>query len=82
MGRLGREVPRDSAKKGDVILFLGTNASNKTIGHAGIVCGADADDLQFIHSSSNRKSGGVILSCMKDSPYYQKRFVKIVRFEM
>lgn len=79
MGNFGRTIPLDSARKGDIILFKGTNANSKVIGHAGIVTWSDGQDVQFIHSSSNRKHGGVIVSCYSDSPYYSKRFVKVVR---
>ena len=79
MGTIGREIPMDSARAGDIILFKGTNANSKVIGHAGLVTWCDGKDVQFIHSSSNKKRGGVILSCFSDSPYYKKRFVKVVR---
>ncbi|MCC7303615.1 MAG: C40 family peptidase [Bacteroidia bacterium] len=79
MGRAGIEVPIDSCRAGDIILFKGTNARSKGIGHAGIVTWSDGKDVQFIHSSSNKKRGGVILSCFSDSPYYEKRFIKVVR---
>lgn len=79
MGKTGITIPMDSARPGDIILFKGTNARSKVIGHAGIVTWCDGKDIQFIHSSSNKKRGGVILSCFSDSPYYEKRFVKVVR---
>ena len=79
MGTAGRVIPMDSAQPGDIILFKGTNANSRVIGHAGLVTWSDGHDIQFIHSSSNRKHGGVILSCFSDSPYYKKRFVKVVR---
>ena len=79
MGTVGRVIPMDSARPGDIILFKGTNANSKVIGHAGLVTWCDGKDVQFIHSSSNKKHGGVIMSCFSDSPSYKKPFVKVVR---
>lgn len=79
MGNSGKQVSIDSCKTGDIILFRGTNSKNKTIGHAGIVIWSDGKDIEFIHSSSNKKKGGVIVSRMSDSSYYGKRLVKIIR---
>lgn len=79
MGRFGKQVPRSEARKGDIILFRGTNASNPKIGHAALVISEEGEPLTFIHSSSNTKKGGVIISKYDESPYYGKRFVKVIR---
>lgn len=75
----GKEISIDSCKAGDVIVFTGTNAKNRHAGHVGIVISGTGKYVKFIHSSSNKKRGGVIISTFKDSPYYEKRFIKIVR---
>lgn len=75
----GREVPADSAKIGDVIVFTGTNSKNRHPGHVGIVISKQGEELIFIHSSSNKKKSGVKISTYKESPYYEKRYLKFVR---
>ncbi len=75
----GKTIPIDSCKIGDVIVFTGTNAKNRKPGHVGIIVSKLGEELQFIHSSSNTKHGGVKLSTFKESPYYKVRFLKIVR---
>ncbi len=80
-GSLPGSIPSDSAQVGDVIVFTGTNAKIRRAGHVGIVISNPGDELTFIHSSSNTKHGGVIISTYKSSPYYKNRFLKIVRLE-
>ena len=76
---VGITIHPDSFKIGDVIVFTGTNSKNRNPGHVGIVISNYDKKLQFIHSSSNKKNGGVKISSYLDSPYYEKRFLKIVR---
>jgi cell wall-associated NlpC family hydrolase len=75
----GQKISRDSCKKGDIIVFTGTNAKIRRAGHVGIVISNPGEDLKFIHCSSNRKKGGVIISSFKESPYYEKRFIRFCR---
>ncbi|MEW6470217.1 MAG: C40 family peptidase [Bacteroidota bacterium] len=79
MGKAGKEVPLSQCRKGDIILFRGTNARNPRIGHAGLIISEQGQPVQFIHSSSNKKKWGVIISSFDESEYYAKRFVKVVR---
>lgn len=74
----GREVPMDSSQTGDVIVFTGTNAAIRKPGHVGIVL-TGGSELNFIHSSSDKRTPGVKISDFKASPNYKKRFIKIVR---
>lgn len=76
---IGKEISLDSCKTGDIIVFTGTNAKNRRAGHVGIIVSKLGEETQFIHSSSNTKQGGVKLSTFKESPYYEKRFLKVVR---
>lgn len=76
--RFGKTVPLDSAKAGDVIVFTGTNAKKRGPGHVGIIISCMNGTPTFIHSSSGKKKG-VIISDFNESPYYKKRFIKIVR---
>ncbi|MGZ3863892.1 MAG: C40 family peptidase [Bacteroidia bacterium] len=79
--KAGRVVSVDSCRAGDVIVFTGTNIKNRAPGHVGIVVSNNEKELNFIHSSSGRKGVGVIITNFKDSPYYQSRFIKIVRLQ-
>jgi cell wall-associated NlpC family hydrolase len=72
----GETVDVTNAKAGDLILFTGTDASRRIVGHMGIVTENNDGAIQFIHSSSG-KGKGVILSEMEG--YYETRFVKVVR---
>lgn len=72
----GTPVAIDRSKKGDLILFTGTDTTGWVVGHMGIVTQNDNGKIQFIHSSSG-KSIGVIISDL--SKYYATRFVKVIR---
>ncbi len=72
-------IPMDSARVGDIIVFTGTNAKNRNPGHVGIVISRRGEELKFIHSSSGKKHGGVVISSFTESPYYLKRYLKVVR---
>lgn len=72
---VGTEIPVTEAKRGDIILFTGTNPLERTVGHMGIIV-SNQDTLKFIHSTSGRAMGVTI------TPFnagYQKRFVKTIR---
>ena len=77
--KTGKIISVDSCRKGDVIVFTGTNIKNRAPGHVGIIASNDGNGVVFIHSSSGHKRVGVILTNYTQSPYYQKRFIKIVR---
>ncbi len=72
---VGKEINIDDAKKGDLILFTGTNDSIRIVGHMGIVT-ENIDTLKFIHSTSGLKYG-VTISDLSDR--YKSRFVKVIR---
>ncbi|MEO8110275.1 MAG: C40 family peptidase [Ginsengibacter sp.] len=72
----GTAVPIERSKKGDLILFTGTDTTGWVVGHMGIVTQNDNGKIKFIHSSSG-KSIGVIISDL--SKYYATRFVKVIR---
>ena len=74
---VGKEIDVARAKPGDIILFTGTNPSERTVGHMGIINRLISDeDVEFIHSSSG-KAYGVTLSSL--TPNYKLRFVKVIR---
>jgi len=75
----GKKIPMDSCKIGDVIVFTGTDAKLRKPGHVGIIISNPGEDLQFIHSSSDKKTPGIKISTYNNSENYKKRYLKIVR---
>ncbi|MES2373080.1 MAG: C40 family peptidase [Bacteroidota bacterium] len=74
---VGRTVAVEKAKRGDLILFTGTDPLEKDIGHMGIVVSNNsADGLQFIHATSGR---AMSVTISKLNEQYTKRFVRISR---
>ena len=73
---VGKEIPRENAVKGDLILFTGTDSTERFVGHMGIVTYNSPDSLAFIHSSSG-KANGVVVTPLNN--YYKGRFVKVIR---
>jgi len=72
----GKEVPVKDARKGDLILFTGSDASSGVVGHMGIISQHKNGKLHFIHSASGN-SKGVMISDMNS--YFTPRFVKVIR---
>lgn len=71
---VGKEVSLTDAKRGDLILFTGTNSLIRIVGHMGIVT-SNTDTLKFIHASSGKAYG------VTETPlntYYKGRFVKVI----
>ncbi|MEN7547947.1 C40 family peptidase [Rapidithrix thailandica] len=74
----GKDISLDEARKGDVIVFTGTNLKNRTPGHVGIILNEEGDEIQFIHASSSKKHPEVCITYLKEG-LYAKRFLKVVR---
>jgi cell wall-associated NlpC family hydrolase len=72
---LGEKIEVPASKPGDLILFTGTDAGNRVVGHMGIVTG-NTDSLRFIHATSGKQSSVTISTLGK---YYEERFVKLIR---
>jgi cell wall-associated NlpC family hydrolase len=72
---VGKEILVANAKRGDIILFTGTDPTERFVGHMGIVI-SNADSLRFIHSSSGKANGVTITPLNK---YYLGRFMKTIR---
>jgi cell wall-associated NlpC family hydrolase len=72
----GETVKASHAKRGDLILFTGSDANSGKVGHMGIITDVRKDDLQFIHSASGNNKG-VMISSMNN--YFRERFVKVIR---
>lgn len=71
----GTTVPLTEAKKGNLILFTGTDNTIRIIGHIGIVISTDGV-IKFIHSTSGKAYGVTVSELDK---YYQSRFMRIAR---
>lgn len=71
-----REIGLEDAKPGDIILFTGTDSTNRDVGHMGIITLANDENHEFIHSSSGKANGVTITPLNK---YYMGRFVKVIR---
>lgn len=72
----GMEISLAQARRGDLILFTGTDTSKHIVGHMGIITYSSADSTAFIHSTSG-KQYGVTITPLKE--YYMGRFMKVIR---
>lgn len=73
---VGKEVPETEARPGDLILFTGTDSTERFVGHMGIVVAPAKDTLKFIHATSG-KANSVTVTPLNN--YYRGRFVKTIR---
>lgn len=72
----GQYVSTLECKRGDIILFTGTDPNSGVVGHMGIITNNDRGIVQFIHSASG-EGGGVTITGM--NAYFIPRFVKVIR---
>jgi len=70
-------VPLEDAKLGDLILFTGTDSTNRIVGHMGIISSTPGEPLRFMHSTSGKGYGVVETDFY--TRYYESRYVKIIR---
>jgi cell wall-associated NlpC family hydrolase len=73
---VGKALPVEMAKTGDIILFTGTNKEERFVGHMGIIVSNENSKLEFIHSTSGKAHG---ITITPFSEYYRGRFIKIIR---
>jgi cell wall-associated NlpC family hydrolase len=73
----GTTINKNDAQKGDVLVFTGTDATQRIGGHVGLVLENNNGDITFIHGSSG-KGKGVTISKLSEN-YYTLRFLKVVR---
>ncbi len=73
----GEEIDLEKSNPGDVILFTGTNAAVRQIGHVGIILKNANGMIDFIHSSSSKKHYGVTITRYNSSGYV-KRFLRVI----
>lgn len=72
----GKAIPLADCRRGDLILFTGSNPKSGVVGHMGIITENKKGRVQFIHSASGR-GAGVMVSGM--SQYFVDRYVKVIR---
>jgi len=76
LAEVGKPVKRRESRKGDIVIFTGTNAADRSPGHVGIVISKAGDAvIRFVHASSN---GGVKISQVEGTNY-ERRFLEIRR---
>lgn len=73
---VNEEVPLEKALPGDLVLFTGTDSSDRNVGHMGIMTSPGNDNPTFIHATSG-KAWGVTITPLNN--YYLGRFVKVIR---
>lgn len=71
----GQPISRSEARKGDLIIFTGTNPAIRTPGHVGIILSDPGEPISFVHSSS---VGGVKISEVETTGY-ERRFLEVRR---
>ncbi|HCF63642.1 MAG TPA: NlpC/P60 family protein [Chitinophagaceae bacterium] len=72
----GRQVSSLDSRRGDLILFTGSNPHSGVVGHMGIITENKKGVLKFIHSASGGNRG---VSITGMNAYFLERFVKIIR---
>jgi cell wall-associated NlpC family hydrolase len=72
----GREVKISESKRGDIILFTGSDAESRKVGHMGFITANENSKITFLHAASGG-GRGVMKSQM--SQYFVERFVKVNR---
>lgn len=73
---VGQEVDLQTSKPGDLILFTGTDSTERFVGHMGIIVSNDKGQVSFIHSTSGKAYGVTITALNR---YYMGRYMKTVR---
>jgi len=72
----GKEVPLTESKRGDIILFTGSDANSGVVGHMGMITNNDRGKIHFINAVSG-EGGAVMYSRL--AGYFIPRFVKVIR---
>lgn len=76
---VGKTVPIEEAKRGDIILFTDPdfdNTNSTQVGHMGLITTNEKGAISFIHSTSG-KAMSVAITPFSD--HYKKRFVRVGR---
>lgn len=73
---VGRTIPLDSSRPGDLVLFTGTDSTERFVGHMGIIVSNTNGKVEFIHSTSG-KAYSVTITPLNG--YYMSRYVRTTR---
>jgi len=73
---MGETVPVTQAKRGDIILFTGTDSLADDVGHIGLITANSNGAISFIHSTSGKQMAVTVTTL---DNYYKSRFVRIAR---
>jgi len=73
----GQKIELNQVKPADILLFTGTDASKRKVGHVGLVLKNENGVVDFIHSSSSKKHFGVTITRYNQSGYV-KRFLRAI----
>ncbi len=73
---VGKAVPLEESRYGDLILFTGTDETKNYVGHMGLIVKNENGEVEFIHSTSG-KAYGVTITAFND--YYRNRYIKTIR---
>jgi cell wall-associated NlpC family hydrolase len=74
--RVHNQIPLSEAKTGDLVLFTGTDSTDRVPGHMGILIVKPGQPLVFIHATSGKAKG---VTETPFSPYYDSRYLKTIR---
>lgn len=75
LAQSGKPIPMSKARRGDILIFTGTNSKIRKPGHVGIVISKKDGTLSFVHASSY---GGVKISQVNGTNY-ERRFLEVRR---
>ncbi|MFA6083158.1 C40 family peptidase [Mucilaginibacter sp.] len=73
---MNKQINLPDAETGDLILFTGTDSTERVVGHMGIIIASPGKPLSFIHSTSGKAAG------VTETPfnnYYKGRYMKTIR---
>lgn len=77
--KVGKTVPVENARRGDIILFTNPefdNTNSTQVGHMGLITSNEKGIINFIHSTSG-KAMAVAITPFNEN--YKKRFVRVGR---
>lgn len=76
VAEIGTEIPKESARPGDLIMFKGSDLTSTHAGHVGMVISPAGQPIKFIHSSTSK---GVRIDALENNPYFKPRFIFVRR---
>jgi len=78
LANVGENVSLENCRKGDLLLFRGTDPNDSSVGHVGIVVSNVGSKIEFIHCSSSKRHYGVVVTEYFGSGY-PNRFIGVKR---